>query len=215
VLSIGKLSAGQASYYLDQAEARVDAVTSIGGGVEDYYVGSGEARGVWVGTGSAALGIAGEVDGDALRSVLAGDDPVEGGPLRSSSSPVRVAGFDLTFSAPKSVSVIFGIGDEPVRTAVAGACTSARTRQTVHRRREPWRSRRRTRLRLASNAPSGEAESESAGKRGRGGSARASSWSRDLRGLAGRRPSGAARVPAWYPPLSSPKAGPGLIWLSA
>jgi conjugative relaxase-like TrwC/TraI family protein len=118
VLSIGKLSAGQASYYLDSVEARVDAVTSIGGGLEDYYVGSGEARGVWVGSGAAALGLGGEVDGDALRRVLAGCDPSRGEPLRSSSSPVRVAGFDLTFSAPKSVSVVFGITDERVRAQV-------------------------------------------------------------------------------------------------
>jgi hypothetical protein len=63
VLSIGKLSASQASYYLDQAEVRVDAITSIGDGLEDYYVGSGEARGVRVGGGAAALGLSGEVDG--------------------------------------------------------------------------------------------------------------------------------------------------------
>ena len=45
VLSIGKLAAGQAKYYLDQAEVRVDVVQSVGGGIEDYYVGPSEARG--------------------------------------------------------------------------------------------------------------------------------------------------------------------------
>ena len=45
VLSIGKLSAGQAKYYLDQAEARVDVVDSVADGLEDYYFGGGEARG--------------------------------------------------------------------------------------------------------------------------------------------------------------------------
>jgi conjugative relaxase-like TrwC/TraI family protein len=34
---------------------------------------------------------------------------------------VRVAGFDLTFSAPKSVSVLFGIGDRERQTAVRRA----------------------------------------------------------------------------------------------
>ncbi len=73
--------------------------------------------------GGAALGLSGPVDGDALRRVLAGLDPRDGTPLRASSSPVRVAGFDLTFSAPKSVSVLFGIGDR----RAAGRGPSART----------------------------------------------------------------------------------------
>jgi hypothetical protein len=37
VLSIGKLAAGQATYYLEQARRRVDVVASVGTGVEDYY----------------------------------------------------------------------------------------------------------------------------------------------------------------------------------
>ena len=121
MLSIGKLAAGQAKYYLDQAEVRVDAVQSISSGVEEYYAGGAEARGVWVGTAAAALSLSGGVDGDALRRVLAGLDPRDGSPLRRSSSPVRVAGFDLTFSAPKSVSVVFALGDRAVRGAVRDA----------------------------------------------------------------------------------------------
>jgi conjugative relaxase-like TrwC/TraI family protein len=121
VLSIGKLSAGQARYYLEQGEVRVDAVDSIGDGVEEYYAGGAEARGIWTGTGGMSLGLSGPVDGDALRRVLAGLDPHDGSPLRSSSSAVKVAGFDLTFSAPKSVSVLFGIGDHELRGAVRSA----------------------------------------------------------------------------------------------
>ena len=37
MLSIGKLGTGQAKYYLDQADGRVDVVQSVAGGVEDYY----------------------------------------------------------------------------------------------------------------------------------------------------------------------------------
>ena len=121
MLSIGKLSAGQAKYYLEQGEVRVDAVDSISDGVEEYYAGGAEARGTWIGSAGTSLGLSGPVDGDALRRVLAGLDPLDGTPLRGSSSPVRVAGFDLTFSAPKSVSVLFGIGDPQLRTAVRSA----------------------------------------------------------------------------------------------
>ena len=39
MLSIGKLGAGQAGYYLDQAEGRVDVVGSVGDGIEEYYGG--------------------------------------------------------------------------------------------------------------------------------------------------------------------------------
>ena len=121
VLSIGKLSAGQARYYLEQGEVRVDAVESIGDGLEEYYAGGAEARGSWVGSGGMSLGLHGPVDGEALRRVLAGSDPLDGSPLRGSSSAVKVAGFDLTFSAPKSVSVVFGIGDRELRTKVRAA----------------------------------------------------------------------------------------------
>jgi conjugative relaxase-like TrwC/TraI family protein len=120
VLSIGKLAAGQAKYYLDQAEGRVDVVQSVGDGVEDYYVGATEARGRWMGAGAIGLGLAGAVSGERLREVLEGRDS-DGRSLRESSSGVRVAGFDLTFSAPKSVSVVFGIGDDQLRAAVRGA----------------------------------------------------------------------------------------------
>src|SRR4051812_34412565 len=83
-LSIGKLSAGQAKYYLEQGEVRVDAIESIGDGLEEYYAGGAEARGQWIGSGGASLGLPGPVDGDALRRVLAGLDPQDGSPLRSS-----------------------------------------------------------------------------------------------------------------------------------
>jgi hypothetical protein len=53
--------------------------------------------------------------------VLTGLDPRDGSPLRDAASRVRVAGFDLTFSAPKSVSVLFGVGDQALRTAVRGS----------------------------------------------------------------------------------------------
>lgn len=120
MLSIGKLSTGHHRYYLDQAEARVDAVESVGDGVEEYYVGGSEARGEWLGAGARQLGMTGAVDAEALRRALAGEDAT-GVPLRASPVPVQVAGYDLTFSAPKSVSVLFGVGDLDVRERVRAA----------------------------------------------------------------------------------------------
>jgi conjugative relaxase-like TrwC/TraI family protein len=120
VLSIGKLGAGQADYYLDEAEGRVDPVESLEG-AEEYYLGSGDTAGAWLGASSARLGLTGDVDGAQLRAVLAGLDPRDGSLLRSARGGVRVAAFDLTFSAPKSVSVLFGVGERDVRVAVRSA----------------------------------------------------------------------------------------------
>jgi hypothetical protein len=114
VLSIGKLATGQANYYLQQVERRIDRVTSVASGVEDYYLSEGEAAGEWIGSGPAALGLQGTVDDEQLHRVLGGEDPATGDLLRSTRG-TRVPGFDLTFSAPKSVSVLFGICDNEVR----------------------------------------------------------------------------------------------------
>ncbi len=74
----------------------------------------GEEPGVWSGRQAEALGLAGRVAPDDLQRLLEGRDPTTGMPLGSplvdrataNGSTVRaVAGFDATFSAPKSVSV--------------------------------------------------------------------------------------------------------------
>jgi conjugative relaxase-like TrwC/TraI family protein len=114
MLSIGKLVS--ARYYLD----------SVAKGIEDYYAGHGEAPGVWVGAAAAALGLSGQVEGDDLRAVLAGQEP--GGEMLVSGKAAaagRLPGFDLTMSAPKSVTLLFALGDEAVREATRGAHDAA------------------------------------------------------------------------------------------
>ncbi len=56
MLSIGKLGAGQHSYYLDK----------VAEGAEDYYSGEGEAEGYWLGDGAEHLGLDGKVEPDQL-----------------------------------------------------------------------------------------------------------------------------------------------------
>jgi conjugative relaxase-like TrwC/TraI family protein len=117
VLSIGKLAAGQARHYLDQAGDRVDRATSVASGVEDYYLAGVEAAEEWMGGGSLAIGLRGTVEDAPLHDVLAGKLPGTDLALRSTRG-TRVPGFDLTFSAPKSASVLFGIGEDSVRRAI-------------------------------------------------------------------------------------------------
>ena len=103
MLSIGKLGRGQERYYLDK----------VAEGAEDYYSGEGEAPGEWVGDAAAGLGLEGEVGEEQLTAMLTGRNPLDGAPLLSMQG-VRgdgpVPGFDLTFSAPKSVSLLWGLG---------------------------------------------------------------------------------------------------------
>ena len=120
MLSIGKLATGQADYYLQQAQGRVDRTTSVASGVEDYYTGGPEAAGEWLGRGAASLGLSGRVSDRELRAVLEGRHPTTDYELRDSRG-TRVPGFDLTFSAPKSVSVLFGVAGRPVRKRVQAA----------------------------------------------------------------------------------------------
>ena len=106
MLSIAKLGVRGPDYYLDQ----------IAQGLEDYFLGHGEARGRWVGKGLADLDLSGIVDADDFRAVFAGDDPRTGEHLAAANR--TLPGYDLCFSPPKSVSVLFGLGDAEVTAAV-------------------------------------------------------------------------------------------------
>ena len=114
VLSVGKLGAGQQSYYLEY----------VANGVEDYYSGRGESPGRWIGASADGLGLECRVDADELRAVLEGRDPNDGVPLGRVRSD-RVPGFDLTFRAPKSVSVLFGLGGFEASAEVRAAHEAA------------------------------------------------------------------------------------------
>jgi conjugative relaxase-like TrwC/TraI family protein len=111
MLNIGKLVRDQADYYLD-AVARSQ---------EEYYTGAGEAPGYWLGGGAAELGLQGRVSEQGLRRMLDGAHPQTGGELAARSGGVRVAGYDLTFRAPKSVSLLYGLGSPQVTGQVRRA----------------------------------------------------------------------------------------------
>lgn len=89
-----------------------------GRGVEDYY--AAEAAGRWCGMGAMALGLTGAVEREAFRHVLHGRDAA-GQDLVRGAGPNHRAGWDLTFSSPKSVSVVWGLADAPLRAAIEAA----------------------------------------------------------------------------------------------
>jgi Ti-type conjugative transfer relaxase TraA len=97
-------------------------------GPEDYYAESGQARGVWLGSGAAELHLSGAVTEQAFDTLAAGLHPTSGEPLVQRAGEHHRPGWDLTFSAPKSVSVVWGIAAPEQRAAIERAHTLAVTR---------------------------------------------------------------------------------------
>ncbi len=113
MLSIGKLGKGQERYYLEK----------VAEGAEDYYSGEGEEPGQWLGEAARELGLSGEVEPDQLVAMLTGMNPATGAPLGLRAVPGNgpVPGFDLTFSAPKSVSLTWALAGEEISPEVKAA----------------------------------------------------------------------------------------------
>src|SRR4051794_8455115 len=134
VLSIGKLAAGPTAgrYYVEQ----------VAHGAEDYYAGEGEAPGGWVGSGAGLLALRGEVTEGGIGLLLDGRDPGSDAQLRRPLASGAVAGFDLTFRAPKSVSVLFGVGEPELADRLRAAHEAAVGDALGYLEREACRARR-------------------------------------------------------------------------
>ncbi len=132
MLSIGRLGAtGGADYYLDKVANNVD----------DYYFGRGEAPGQWIGPAAEELGLSGQVEAEALRNLLAGTS-AQGEALGLQVQPDRRPGYDLTFSAPKGVSLLWAFGSDEVRDAVSVAHDRAVAAVLDHLSKEACYARR-------------------------------------------------------------------------
>jgi hypothetical protein len=114
MLSLAKIAAGPraARYYTEQ----------VAQGIDDYYSGEGEEPGRWIGSGIALAGLRGVVDDERFAQLSAGG-------LRKPPGEGGVAGFDLTFRAPKSVSSCGALGRgswRPRESRAPGTPMSAR-----------------------------------------------------------------------------------------
>jgi conjugative relaxase-like TrwC/TraI family protein len=118
VVSIGKIAVGQHRYYEQQ----------VAQGADDYYTGRGEVPGRWSGAGARALGLSGRVSGGQFNALVGGLDPRDPAVrLRWSVCDPEVAALDLTFSAPKSVSVLAAAGSNEVTRVLVDAHNDAVT----------------------------------------------------------------------------------------
>ncbi len=128
MISIHPLGRGPAvaDYYLTRREC-----DDLG-----YYVGHDQLPGRWVWSGAAALGLRhdfGPGDGELLRGFLSGRG-LDGSALvpsvmrrddKGQPYDARRVGFAVTCSAPKSVSVLYALGDADVAGQVAAAHRTA------------------------------------------------------------------------------------------
>lgn len=108
MLSIQAMAGGQGEYYLGLAR-------------EDYYLEGGEPPGLWCGQGAKALHLEGKVEREELRKLLSGYSPSGEKLTQNAGRNTRRPGWDLTFSAPKSVSVLWSQANAEIRRAIQTA----------------------------------------------------------------------------------------------
>ena len=130
VISIRRISLGGGYRYLMNSVAAGDGNPEPSKGLAYYYASTGTPPGVFLGRGLADLddgrGVlrGSQVSEENLSNMLgACSDPVSGEPVgsrpRASAGGAPVAGFDLTFSLSKSVSVMWALGDDETRSPLS------------------------------------------------------------------------------------------------
>ena len=135
----GKVSASTSSQgSSEERRPEGDAVTQVlkihvvHEGSHDYYVQglvpgraegtlvAGEEPGIWSGSAASTLGLVGQVEAEPFAEVMEGHDPCSGRPLRARAGARSVAAYDLSFCAPKSVSILHLLASREL-AAEAGA----------------------------------------------------------------------------------------------
>ncbi len=121
MVGVTKVQRANASYWIE----------AVAEGGEDYYEKPGAVPGEWLGELAAELGLEGQIDRAGYAAMLEGRDPISGDELVH-RPPTRtftdsggrqrtkepVLAFDVRFAAPKSVSLIYALGDEDTREKV-------------------------------------------------------------------------------------------------
>lgn len=135
-MTVTKLMAGTSTQYF--ASTINEVITDHGGGMADYYNAPGTPPGVWMGGALETIGV-GEGDTASKEDVTKVYDllrnPRDDQRLSRHSDQALaggqvVGGYDLTFSLPKSVNILWASGDERVRRTIM-ACHQEAVRETL------------------------------------------------------------------------------------
>jgi conjugative relaxase-like TrwC/TraI family protein len=124
MVGVTKIGKANANYWIE----------AVAQGAEDYYTKPGEAPGQWVGDLAKELGLSGEVNRAEYTAILAGKHPKTGKVLVKRPKPRTyvdasgvkrkvepILGYDIRFSAPKSVSLLWAIGSKDVQATILQA----------------------------------------------------------------------------------------------
>jgi conjugative relaxase-like TrwC/TraI family protein len=111
VADIAKLSIGRETYYTRE----------LASDHEQYLSGHGESPGRWYGAGASGLGLQGEASVAGFQAMFEGRDPTTGELLGRPHGRNAVPAFDVVLRPPKSVSVLYGLGDPATGRAVLAA----------------------------------------------------------------------------------------------
>src|SRR5258708_21598266 len=95
------VSAQGATRYFDDALAR-----------GDYYTEQDRSIGAWGGKAALQLGLSGQVQREDFIAIASNADPGSGERLTVRTKNNRTAGYDFTFSVPKSVSLFMALEPE-------------------------------------------------------------------------------------------------------
>jgi conjugative relaxase-like TrwC/TraI family protein len=161
-VSMRVMSAGDGYKYLLRTVAAGDGQRSLSTPLTRYYSAKGTPPGRWMGSGLRGLGsgriLAGaEVTEAQLRGLIGlGRNPVDGAPLgraypdyKRPADPVppgsaqetvnrrrAVAGYDFTFSIPKSASILWGVADAATQERIVQAHHAAVSEVVAYMERE-------------------------------------------------------------------------------
>ena len=128
VKSIGAADSDIAKYYEQLAQ-------------DNYYRLDGEPPGHWHGSLTKGLDMLGYVKPGQLARMFMGCHPLTDFPLADNAGTAHKAGWDLTFSAPKSVSVLWGIDNESVSNEITNAHNEAVSYALSYLERNAFKSR--------------------------------------------------------------------------
>ncbi len=152
MISIRRISLGGGYRYLMDSVAKGDGASERSNGLARYYASSGTPPGVFLGAGLADLDggrgveVGSQVSEEHLEAMLAGlADPITGEPVGTAPKAPRggvpVAGFDLTFSPSKSVSVAWALSDEGTKAVIYECHRRAVSYVLAYAEAEVFRSR--------------------------------------------------------------------------
>lgn len=111
MMSVSAMSGGQGNYYAGLAQ-------------EDYYLEGGEPPGLWMGEGAKRLGLSGKIDKKEFLELFDGRHNGEK-LVQNADKENHRPGWDLTFSAPKTVSTAWSQADRETALEIQAAHLSA------------------------------------------------------------------------------------------